>query len=368
MFNRILLYLKNFDWILFFAALLLIFFGLAEIYSVALSKDEFDLVNFRKQILFVVVGLVAMFALAFFDYYNLKSFSNYLFIFGVAMLVAVLVFGTEAKGTKGWFDVGTFRIQPVEFIKILLIIFLARYFSNNSIKVNPLKHLFLSGLGAAIFAGLVMMQPDFGSALLLFFIWGAIVVLSGFEKKYIFSILVILFFIFASGWLFFFKDYQKNRIITFLRPSAENVSENWNITQSIIAVGSGGLTGRGIGFGTQSQHKFLPEAQTDFIFAVIAEELGFLGVVLVLFFFAIIFYRMLKVLPEISNDFGIYLVLGVTVLLFIEMFINIGMNMGILPVVGISLPFISYGGSSILSSLMLIGIVESVIIRAKINY
>ncbi|MDO8261222.1 MAG: rod shape-determining protein RodA [Candidatus Magasanikbacteria bacterium] len=368
MFNRILLYLKNFDWILFFAALLLICFGLAEIYSVALSKDQFDLINFRKQIFFVVLGMVALFSLAFFDYYNLKSFSNYLYILGVVVLVAVLFLGTEAKGTKGWFDVGIFRIQPVEFVKILLIIFLARYFSNNSIKVNPLKHLIVSGLGAAIFAGLVILQPDFGSALLLLFIWGAIVVLSGFEKKYIFSILMRLFVIFASGWLFFFQDYQKNRILTFIRPSADNLSADWNITQSIIAVGSGGLMGRGIGFGTQSQHKFLPEAQTDFIFAVIAEELGFLGVALVLFFFAIIFYRMLRALREINNDFGIYLVLGVLVLLFIEMFINIGMNMGILPVVGISLPFVSYGGSSILSSLMLIGIVESVIIRSKINY
>jgi len=366
--NRILLYLKNFDWILFSAVLLLIFFGLAEIYSVALSKDQFDLVNFKKQIFFVAIGLVLLFIFAFIDYYNLKSFSTIFYISGTLMLVAVLMLGKISKGTKGWFGVGIFGIQPVEFIKIILLIFLARYFSNNSIKVNPLKHLLVSGSGVALFAGLVMMQPDFGSALLLFFVWGAIVVLSGFEKKYIFSILMILAMIFVMGWFFFFKDYQKKRIMTFIRPSATNLSENWNITQSIIAVGSGGLTGRGIGFGTQSQHKFLPEAQNDFIFAVIAEELGFLGVFLVFFFFGIIFFRILKILKEINNDFGIYLVLGGLVLLFIEMFINIGMNMGILPVVGISLPFVSYGGSSIISSLVLVGIIESVIIRSKINY
>jgi len=365
--NKLLLYLKNFDWILFFAALLLIFFGLAEIYSVALSKDSIDFLNFKKQIFFIIIGLSAMFSLAFIDYYNLKSFSNYLYIGGVVLLISVLFLGTEAKGTRGWFDVGIFRIQPVEFTKIILIIYLAKYFSNNSIKVNPIKHLLISGTGTGILGFLVVMQPDFGSALLLFFLWGALVVLSGFEKKYIFSIAMLLLIIFASGWLFFFKEYQKDRILTFLHPSG-NLSEDWNITQSIIAVGSGQLLGRGIGFGTQSQHKFLPEAQTDFVFAVIAEELGFVGVSFVIFFFAVIFYRILKIIPEINNDFGIYVALGILVLLFIEMFINIGMNMGILPVVGISLPLVSYGGSSIISSLMLIGIVESVIIRAKINY
>lgn len=365
--NKILLYLKKFDWILFFAALLLIFFGLAEIYSVALSKDTVDFLNFKKQIFFIVIGLAAMLSLAFIDYYNLNSFSNYLYFIGVFMLISVLFIGAEAKGTRGWFDVGIFRIQPVEFVKIILIIFLAKYFSNNSIKVNPIKHLLVSGIGTSVFAFLVIMQPDFGSALLLFFLWGAIVVLSGFEKKYILSLIMLLVIIFASGWLFFFKEYQKNRIMTFLQPSG-NLSEDWNITQSIIAVGSGQLTGRGIGFGTQSQHKFLPEAQTDFVFAVIAEELGFVGVSLVLFFFAIIFYRTLVIIPEINNDFGIYTALGILILLFIEMFINIGMNMGMLPVVGISLPFVSYGGSSIISSLILIGILESIIIRAKINY
>jgi rod shape determining protein RodA len=347
---------------------LLIFFGLAEIYSVALSKDQLDLLNFKKQIFFVILGTGCLFFLAFFDYYNLKSFSVYFYILGVLALLAVLIFGVEAKGTKGWFDMGLFRVQPVEFIKIILLIFLARYFSINSIRVNPFRHLLISGMGVALLAGLVMQQPDFGSALLLFFVWGAIVVLSGFEKKYIFFIFLLLIIGFILGWFFFFQDYQKDRIITFVNPSEADLDANWNITQSVIAIGSGGFIGRGIGFGTQSQHKFLPEAQNDFIFAVIAEELGFLGVFLVLFFFAIIFFRILKAVKEINNDFGIYFVLGALVLIFIEMFINIGMNMGILPVVGISLPFVSYGGSAIISSLMIIGIVESVIIRSKINY
>ena len=163
--------------------------------------------------------------------------------------------------------------------------------------------------------------------------------------------------VFSSGWLFFFKDYQKQRILTFLNPQAGTLDESYNITQAIIAAGSGGLTGRGIGFGSQSQLKFLPESQNDFIFAVIAEELGFLGVCLVLFFYSVFFYRMIKATRNIKDDFGVFFILGVMALIFIEMFINIGMNIGLLPVVGISLPFLSYGGSSLMVCLGLVAMV-----------
>jgi rod shape determining protein RodA len=261
-----------------------------------------------------------------------------------------------------------FSLQPVEFIKIIVIIFLARYYSGVSIKLSPFKHLVFSGLGVIVFVILVMMQPDFGSALLLFFLWAGMLIVSGFKKKYLLIIAMVLLLTFTSGWFFFFKDYQKQRLMTFLDPSADAMDEGYNITQAMIAVGSGGLIGRGIGFGSQSQLKFLPESQNDFIFAVIAEELGFLGVSLVITFFGIIFYRLIKAARQITNDFGVYFLLGSCILLFIEMFINIGMNIGIMPVVGISLPFLSYGGSAIISSMVLIGICESIIIRSKFKY
>jgi len=170
------------------------------------------------------------------------------------------------------------------------------------------------------------------------------------------------------GWFFFFADYQKDRIVTFLDPRANSLTQGYNITQAMIAVGSGRMIGRGIGFGSQSQLKFLPEAQNDFIFAVIAEELGFLGITLVIIFFAIFFFRLIKGIRSAPNDYGVYFLLGVITLIFIEMFINIGMNIGILPVIGISLPFLSYGGSAIVSSLILVGIAESIIIRSKLKY
>jgi rod shape determining protein RodA len=232
-----------------------------------------------------------------------------------------------------------------------------------------LKHLLFSGLSVLFFIILVLRQPDLGSALILFLFWSAMIAVVGFKKKYIITIGLVLVIVLLSGWAFFFEDYQKERIITFVNPSYyDQLDQGYNVTQAIIAVGSGGITGRGVGFGSQSQLKFLPEAQNDFIFAVIAEELGFLGFCLVLTLFAVFFYRMLSSIKKIDDDFGIYFIIGTTVLIFIEMFINIGMNIGILPVIGISLPFLSYGGSAIVSTLMLVGIVENIIIRSKMKY
>jgi len=366
--NRLYLYLKNFDWILFLSVFLLACFGLAEIYSVALGQETVDLLNFKKQILFIGLGILLLFFFAFMDYHFLKNSSNYLYIFGVAILILVLFFGQTIRGTKGWFNFGIFNFQPVELIKIILIIFLAKFFSAMAIQIRPWKHLILSGLGTLVFAVLTLAQPDFGSALILVAIWLVMIAMAGFGKKHFLVITLILATVFSSLWLFTFEDYQKERVMTFLNPAFEPLAQGYNVAQAIIAVGAGGLTGRGIGFGSQSQLKFLPEAQNDFVFAVISEELGFLGVSLILLFFGIFFYRSLASLKKINNDFGIFFILGAVGLIFIQMFTNIGMNIGILPVVGISLPFVSYGGSAILSAFVLAGIIESIIIRSKINY
>ena len=368
MFHKILIYLKHYDWILLAAMLLLICFGLLEIYSIALSQDDLNLLNFKKQIIFVVTGLILLFALSLIEYHNLRAFSHYFYLIGVLALLGVLFFGADIRGTRGWYNVGALTIQPVEFVKIILIVFLARYFSSVSIKLNPVKHLVISGFGCLIFIALVMRQPDFGAAMMLFLVWAAMIAVAGFKKKYLLAIALVLAVTIASGWLFFFQDYQKNRIITFLNPSFDPLNQGYNITQAIIAVGAGGLTGRGVGFGSQSQLKFLPEAQNDFIFAVIAEELGFLGVFLVLSFFGVFFYRLLANMKKVNNDFGIYFLIGVTVLIFIEMFINIGMNIGILPVIGISLPFLSYGGSGMFAKLAMVGIAQNIIVRSKLKY
>ncbi len=368
MFNKIILYLKNFDWVMFASILLLVCFGLAEIYSVALGRGGTDLLNFKKQILFIAIGFFLLFFFAVFDYHNLRSFGNYFYVLGAAILLAVLFFGQTIRGTRGWFSFGGFNFQPVEFVKLVLILFLARYFSVASLKANPLKHLLLSGVGALVFFILVLAQPDFGSALILFLLWLAMVITAGLKRKHFIAILLIVTVAAAGGWFFYLKPYQKERVVAFLNPSFNPLNQGYNVAQAIIAVGAGGVAGRGLGFGSQSQLKFLPESQNDFIFAVVAEELGFLGAGLVILFFSIFFYRCLAALKRINNDFGIFFILGAATLIFIEMFINIGMNMGILPVVGISLPFLSYGGSAMLANLILVGVIENIIIRSKINY
>ena len=368
MFKRFQLYFKNFDWILFAAVILLIIFGLVEIYSVALGQGTLDLLNFQKQILFAFLGIVALFFFAFIDSYFLRSIGNYLYILGVLSLGAVLIFGTAIRGTKGWFYLFGFNLQPVEFVKITFIVFLAAFFAYLATRVKTLPHFIFSALSAALPIFLVLLQPDFGSALMIGAIWLVMIVAAGFPKKYYFMVGLSLALLTAIFWLFIFQDYQKNRILDFFNPSANIQASGYNISQAIIAVGSGGLTGKGVGFGSQSQLKFLPEAQTDFIFAVIAEELGLLGVILVLGFYAIFFLRCYRALWKINNDFGVYFLIGAGGLIFIQMFINIGMNLGIMPVVGLPLPFVSYGGSSLISLLIAVGIIQNIIIKSKISY
>ncbi len=367
---RLKLYLKNFDWVIFSAVILLSVFGLMEIYSVALGLGSRDLVNFYKQLFFVGLGVILLFVVSFIDYRFLKSLNRYFYWFGALMLIAVLIFGKTLYGTKGWFVVAGFGIQPVEFIKVILIIFLASYFSNLATKVKTLRHFIFSLISTLIFVVLIILQPDFGSSLVLLSIWLVMIIMAGFPKKYFIVIGLSAVILSGVAWLGFFKDYQKERITTFLNPSYESCAkeECYNSFQAIIAVGSGGLMGKGVGFGSQSQLKFLPEAQTDFIFSVVAEELGFLGVGLVLSFFGIFYFRAISALKKINNDFGIYFILGLLGFILTHMFVNIGMNIGLLPIVGLPLPFISYGGSATLALFIAVGIMENIIIKSRINY
>jgi rod shape determining protein RodA len=358
---------RNLDLTLLLSVFLLVCFGLAEVYSVSASQGMTDLLNFKKQLFFVVLGFIIMLFLITVDYYVFFSYNNYLYLAGVFLLVAVLLFGSTINGTKGWFNLFGFGFQPVELVKFILIAFLAKYFSLVPIAKEPIRHLIITGAGTLVFIILVMLQPDLGSALMLFLIWLIMIVFAGFPKRYLVAIITVFMLLAVISWGIFLKDYQKQRILSFFAPLSSTVEQDYNVRQAIIAVGSGRILGQGLGLGSQSQLRFLPEAKNDFIFAVIAEELGFLGCLLVLGFFGLIFYRLLRSLPKITNDFGIFFVLGVTGLIFIEMFINIGMNMGLLPIIGIGLPFLSYGGSAMISKLIMIGVALSIIARAKIK-
>jgi rod shape determining protein RodA len=356
----------KFDWIIFSAVLLLAAFGLVEIYSIALGQDVVDFSNFQKQIIAVSIGLIFLFSFSFIGPNIFKSFNRHIYVLGVLLLILVLIFGRTVRGATGWFDFFGFGFQPVEIAKLVVVLFLARFFSNSAIKMRPLKSLLLSLSGVLVFVFLLALQPDFGPVVIILTLWFFVLALSGVLRwRYFLIMFIPLVILFSLLWGFYFADYQKDRILVLFNPTETSVSGDYNVFQSLVAVGSGGLMGQGIGFGSQSQLKFLPEAHNDFIFAVIAEELGFLGAVLLLLLYFVLFWRLISASKKLKDDFSVFLVLGGMGLIFIEMFTNIGMNIGIVPVVGISLPFVSYGGSAIISKFILIGIIQGVIINSK---
>lgn len=365
LFKRYFGVLRNFDWLLFGATFLLICFGLAALYSIAVSAENPDFLNFKKQIIFALVGIGLLFLLSFFDYRFWQDYSFFIYLAVGALLVIVLLFGKTIHGTTGWFSLLGLSFQPVEISKLALIIFLAWFLNRRASQIKDFKNFVLSGLAGALFFFLVAIQPDFGSAIILFLIWLAMIIFAGAKKKHLLISVLLLVVLVVLAWFFVFQTYQKDRIFTFFNPQADPYGQGYHVRQATTAVGAGGLFGRGLGFGSQSQLKFIPASQTDFIFAVIAEELGFLGVGLVFFFWGLILYRLLKAAKLMKDNFSLFFILGTSALFFSQLLINIGMNIGLVPVTGISLPLMSYGGSFLVTSLVLIGIVEGMIIRNK---
>lgn len=364
MFSKYLNFLKQFDWILLVSVLLLICFSLAALASIALSQEVPNFSNFKKQLFSFAIGFLLLVFFSFLDYRLIKNYTFIFYIVVLIILLGVLFFGKTVHGTTGWYSFGEFNFQPVELAKLSLIVFLARFFSTRAREMDKLKHLLFCGAISALPVILILLQPDFGSALILFFLWFCMLFLIGVRKKYLLAIFLVICLLFVGAWFFVFRDYQKARILSFLNPGRDPLGYGYNITQSKIAIGAGGLLGRGLGFGSQSQLKFIPESQTDFIFAVVAEELGFVGVFLILGIFGIFFWRVAEIAKKVKDDFAMFLILGIAVLFSIQIFINIGMTLGLVPVAGIGLPFLSYGGSALLINLVMVGILESIATRS----
>lgn len=357
--------LQSADWFLISGAFTLVILGLAAIYSVELSHGNSDFLNIQKQVIAAGIGWVVFFAVARSNYHLLRNYALISYVVGVLLLVGVLVFGTTIRGTTGWYAVGPVSFQPVELMKVALAVALAAYFSRRASVDFGWKELFESGAIAALPVGLVLLQPDLGSAVLLMGMWGILVLFAGLKKRHAAVLLAAFAVVSVVAWSFLLAPYQKDRILTFANPAADPLGQGYNVTQAIIAVGAGGWFGSGLGFGSQSQLKFLPESQTDFIFAVVAEELGFVGVLLVLGAFAVVFSRVWHLAAGTRDDFTSFLLLGIGSVLFVQFFINVGMNLGLLPVTGVALPLVSYGGSSLLFTLVMLGVVESVAMRGK---
>jgi len=365
-FKKYFIYLKNFDWLLLAPIFLLSFFGLATLYSGTLNVTTPDWTLFNKQLLFFIIGIFLLIITSVINYRHWKTYAVVLYGFSILLLTAVLFFGTTIRGTTGWFYFLGFGLQPAELMKFVLVLMLAWLYTKRRGQEKKWSTLLLVTLITLIPIILAMLQPDFGSAAIMFGIGFGFYMLLSMKPKNLILIIIIFILIATVLWNFILLDYQKTRINTFIHPMTDPLGKGYNVRQAIIAVGSGQLIGRGLGLGMQSQLHFLPETTTDFIFAAIAETLGFLGTSLIIIFFIALFIKLIFIMRQTKDSFGIYVIYGFGLIFFMQSVINIGMNIGILPIVGLSLPFVSYGGSFLIICMLAIGIIESIKLRQTI--
>lgn len=343
------------DWPAFVVALALSLLGLLTMNSFT-GEDPF----FTRQAIWITIGVIVFFVASQIDWRFLRRSGVAASIFGlvVALLVILVAVGQTFQGARSWFDLGAFAIQPVELVKVALIIALAKYFSRRHIEIRNIRHILVSGAYAFIVFLLVALQPDFGSAIIIFLIWLGLALLSGLSRKHLFAVLGMGLVAFSALWLFGFQEYQKERILTFLHPLADIHGAGYNAYQSTVAVGSGELFGKGIGYGTQSKLRFLPEYQTDFIFAAFAEEWGFVGIVLLFSLYGVLFWRLLIAASHGASNFETFFALGVLCYFVAHFVLHVGINVGVLPVTGTTIPFMSYGGSHLIAEFLSLGILS----------
>lgn len=313
---------------------------------------------FEKQLVWLGIGLVVFFVTSLPSYGFLRRTQVLAILYGVVafLLALIFLFGSVIKGSQNRFNLGLFFVQPVDPAKLILVAILAKYFARRHIEIKHIRHVIVPGLYAFVIFVLAFFQPDFGSAIIVFSIWFGMVLVAGISWKHL-AVLFISGAIICGGlWQYGLHQYQKDRILTFLHPLADIRGTGYNAYQSTVAVGSGEITGKGIGYGTQSKLQFLPEYQTDFIFAAYAEEWGFIGVLIFLGLFGIVIVRILAIAARGEDNFDSLFAVGVAVYFFAQFIVHVGMNMGLLPITGTTLPFMSYGGSHLLTEFAAIGV------------
>lgn len=359
--RNISIHFKKMDWILIIIVLFLVILGFISIYSSSLGKGDFF--NFKKQLFFFGIGFFLMILFSFFDWRILRD-SPYLililYFLSLISLGGLLIFAPEIRGVKSWYKIGFLSIDPIEFTKIILIILLAKYFSIRHVEMYNIWHILLSGFYVLLPSSFIFYQPDLGSVLILITLWIGILLISGIKLRHFLILILCLLIIFLLSWNFVLKDYQKARIISFFTPGIEPLGIGWSQNQAKIALGSGGIFGKGIGKGSQTQRGFLPEPQTDFIFASIGEETGIIGVSILLILFSLLIWRIIKIAISSNNNFTRIFSAGFAILLISQIFVHIGMNIGLLPIIGIPLPFISYGGSNLIAHFVGLGLLQSI--------
>ncbi len=343
------------DYTLLLLILLLMVTGLIILYSA--SGQQFAYV--KRQATFMVVGLIAMLIVAQVPPRFLERWAFLLYGGGLVLLVGVIFFGSGAKGAQRWLDLGSFRFQPSELLKIGVPLMLASYLGKRVLPPG-FGHVMSALMMIVVPAMMIGMQPDLGTALLIFAAGSFVLFLSGLRKSYMFGALLVALTSAPLFWFYLLRDYQKLRILTLLDPQSDKLGAGWNIIQSTTAIGSGGFTGKGWLQGTQSQLDFLPESHTDFIIAVLAEEYGFVGVVLLLVLYLATIFRGVFISLRAQSMFGRLLAGSITLTFFVYIFVNLGMVSGMLPVVGVPLPMVSYGGTAIVTLLLGFGMLMAI--------
>jgi rod shape determining protein RodA len=351
--NRISKISIGVDWLLVLFMIPVLGAGLITMKSFT-SETSF----FSHQLMWIGISFCFLFSFSFIDFRFLKRTDVLVVLFFIfsSLLLLLFFFGHTAKGAQSWFSFGGFSFQPSDMMKLIVILMLAKYFSRRHIEIGNLKHILISGLYAFIPFLLVFLQPDFGSAIIIFCIWFGMTLTSGISKRHLLVVVGVMIVSFVLLWGFVFEPYQKARIVNFIQPLSNIHGSGYNVYQSTIAVGSGQILGKGVGFGTQSRLNFLPEFETDFIFAAFSEEWGFVGVIILFVLIGLIIWRILRMALLGTTNFEILYGLGLSIYFMTHFIINIGMNIGIMPVTGITLPFMSYGGSHLLTEFIGLGI------------
>jgi rod shape determining protein RodA len=344
------------DWVMMIPVFLIVCFGL-------LTMNSFTGDNpfFNKQIIWLGISTVVFCVCSVIDFKFLRRTNVVVWLYGItiALLTILSSVGAVFSGAQSWFNFGAFAFQPSELAKLVLVITMAKYFSRRHIEIRNFRHLIVSGVYAFILCLMIFVQPDFGSALIIFFVWFGMVMVSGLSKKHLLGLVVLGALTFAALWSFVLVDYQKARVMNFLNPMQDIRGTGYNAYQAMITVGSGQWLGKGLGYGTQSRLSFLPEYQTDFIFAAFAEEWGFVGVVLLFMLYGTVIWRILANSMRGASNFESLFGIGVAILFISHFVVHVGMNIGLMPITGLTLPFMSYGGTNMLVSFIALGIVMS---------
>ncbi|MBI3573721.1 rod shape-determining protein RodA [Candidatus Kaiserbacteria bacterium] len=349
-------FLRDTDWLMLGSAVLVSLAGLVSMYSFGGASTFAE-----HQIIWLFLGVTAFFFCSFIDFHFLRRTGVIVLFYLASVFFLTLLFGlgSVVNGARGWFSLGSFAIQPVDIAELALILVFAKYFSRRHIEIARIRHIVVSGGYALIIFSLLFLQPDFGSAVIVAFLWLGMVLIAGIPLRRLALIAAIGLTAVSFLWFFAFAPYQKARIMTFIHPLADISGAGYNAFQSMVAVGSGGVFGKGIGYGTQSRLQFLPEHETDFIFASFAEEWGLIGTLILLSVFGLLIYRLIANARSGATNFESLFALGVATLFVVHAIIHVGMNVGLLPVTGVTLPFMSYGGSHLVTGYAALGIVNA---------